>query len=195
MPDKARSGNLLIKARSGLKDYSIGKNNDSARWLTVRLRAANFHEVQADEANINYIAGYARDLNAIAHPDPVFADQEEIPCYCHDHILQRHGNPGGNQSGKGRDGADLCSQGKSYSDANCAPQNNAAQQQKLVAAAGIMNIAKYRAPPNMGQSDHYYNHDSEDHQPDQQAAQISGVTDPGHCTPASKIAFVQITQH
>src|SRR5579863_6478144 len=78
IPDKIGPGNLLEKVSTRLKDDRIGEDDDTPGGLAIVIVAAEFHQRQLHQPDIDDIAGHARDLHAIANLDAEFADEEEI---------------------------------------------------------------------------------------------------------------------
>ena len=55
-----------------------------------RPLAAQLHQMQPHEAEVDDFAGHAADLHAIADPDAVFPDEEEIADDGDEHALHGH---------------------------------------------------------------------------------------------------------
>ena len=56
--------------------------------------------MQAHEAQVDHFAGDVADLHAIADPNAVFADEEEVADDRHEHALHRDGEAGGEEAGE-----------------------------------------------------------------------------------------------
>ena len=101
MPDEVCSGNLLVEACGGLEDDRVRKDDYPACGLDVVSATAHFHQMNTDESDVNYIAGYSLDLHAIADTHSIASDQEEVAGYGQDYVLQGDGNSGGDESSEG----------------------------------------------------------------------------------------------
>src|SRR5205085_8342771 len=119
----------------------------AACGLHVVAAAAHFHEVDADEADVDDVAGDTGDLYAVTDTNAVASDEEEIACHGENHVLQRHRDACGNQSGEGSERADFSGQRKCNGYSNHEPEHDSPQQQKLIAPAKVVDVAESRALP------------------------------------------------
>ena len=88
MPNEISPGNLLVETCGGLEDDRVREDDYAACGLNVVAAAAHLHEMNANEANIEDIAGDSGDLHTIADADSVASDQEEVAGYGENDILQ-----------------------------------------------------------------------------------------------------------
>ena len=90
MPAVLGAGKLLEECR-GLKEDGVGENHDTAGRLK-RPAAAQFHEVETENADLDDVAGDAANGDAIADAHAVAAHEEEMGDAGENDRLQRDGD-------------------------------------------------------------------------------------------------------
>jgi hypothetical protein len=53
----------------------------------------NFPQLELQQADVNYVSRYARDLHTISNSDSQLSDQQEVANNRKNHILERNRNP------------------------------------------------------------------------------------------------------
>src|SRR5215469_4420110 len=124
--------------------------------------------MKTHEANVYNLAGYIANLDAIANPNSVFADQEKIGHDRHNDVLQGYGDARGDQSGKSYNRTHLRGERQENNHNNCHPHHHPADQKELVAAADVMNVAERCSSPDFTDSDDRPNQRPEHRQAEQQ---------------------------
>src|SRR6185312_4809329 len=148
--------------------------------------------MEADQTDIDHVSRDAGDLYAIAHTNPIASDEEEVAGDRQDYVLQGNGNAGSDESGKCRQRSNLGSEGKGNGDADYEPENNSAQQKKLISAAKVMHVAKGCSLPDFSQDKKCDYHESEHEQANAQVLQVKLILRFHRATPACKTALIEV---
>src|ERR1700694_732043 len=127
--------------------------------------------MHADQPDINHVAYDAGDLDAVSNPDAVFADQEEVPHDRENHILQRDRHSRREQAGKRADPSQSAHGGHYHHDDDDDPYDDPPQDQELMPAAMVLNVAERNIPPKMRNQQDKAHSDHQDRQAYQQALQ------------------------
>src|SRR4029077_4388897 len=104
--------------------------------------------MHADETDIHDFAGNGPDLDAVADAHAVFPNQKEVAGHGENHVLESEGHARGEKSGEGGESAQLGREGKRNNDDGGEPQDDPSDQEELIAAAEIGNVAEGRAAPD-----------------------------------------------
>src|ERR1700724_175514 len=170
MPDEIRAGNLPEDARSRLK-YNRVREGHHASGRRVRRASSQFHHLHAHKADIDHFSRYAADLYAIAYPNSVAADQEEVADNGDNYVLQRDRDAGSEQSRVRHGGVQPARKTQSYDDGDRDSQGNFAQQQELIPAVRLVHVAKNGPLSDFSKDQDKSYEYSQNHQPCQQAFQ------------------------
>src|SRR5262249_29969008 len=77
VPGEIHAGYLPEQAPGGLEDDRVCDGDDAAGG-SARLLRRELKEVHADQTEIDHFAGDVADLDTVADPQPIFADEDEI---------------------------------------------------------------------------------------------------------------------
>ena len=146
------------------------------------------------QAHLNYLTGYACYLHAVANPDSKTANQKEVTGDGEDHVLKRDSYTCSDQAGESRDRPEFAGESKSHNDGDHEPENNFAQQQELVAASRIVNIAENGAPPSFRERVYKDQGNCQHSQTDQQAAKFRAGATFQRSLPVADIRAVKAEQ-
>src|SRR5579872_6779554 len=124
--------------------------------------------MNSHQSDLDYLSGNSGDGHPITDPKAVFSDQEEISHDGSDYVLHRNGNASCDQAGKSDHRAEFTCEGKDDNDRDRDPDHDSPHQQKLVAAAAIMHVAKACATPDLPQYKDQNDHERENAKPEQQ---------------------------
>src|SRR5215467_4150545 len=80
MPGILRARNLLEEWSASLEQHQVGKNNDAAGGIKIQPCSCQFHDVEANQTDVDDVAGDARNADAISDPNAVSAHDEKICC-------------------------------------------------------------------------------------------------------------------
>ena len=154
MPRVFGARELLEERRAGLEEHGVGKHDDAAGGIQLDPGAGKLHEIEADEADVDYVAGNAGDADAIANTDTVATDHEKEICSDgKKNRLQADGDTCGNESCECRERTELADKSHDEHDADEKAGDEAAHQQELTAAARFVNVAEDQSAPDFGQDE------------------------------------------
>jgi hypothetical protein len=91
---------------------------------------------------------------AIAHPDAVFPDEEEITDDGDEHALHGYCDAGREEAGKRGERPQLRGEGEADNGHDQRPENDSAHQQQLMASPRLLHVAKHSASPRFRGYEH-----------------------------------------
>src|SRR5690242_395491 len=156
--------------------------------------ASDLHQMEPNQANVHHIACDTRDLDAVSHANTVLADQEKVPGNRENYILQRHRDSSRHQAGKGGDAAQFTCESDGHDDGNHDPEDNAAQEQKLITAARISYVAEGSPSPKLRCANHNSKDQPQPAQTKHKALQFSLILSIDGCSPVIGASLINIKQ-
>src|ERR1700679_3054001 len=78
VPGVLRTRHLFVEGSACLEQNSIGEDGDSSCWVQIRSASSQFHNVKANKADIDDIAGHRGYGDAISDLDPIPSNNEKI---------------------------------------------------------------------------------------------------------------------
>ena len=110
--------------------------------------------MNAYQPDLDNFSGHAGNLHAIADAQSVFADQEEVSDDGDNYVLQGDCHTCSKQTGEGHSRSELGCERENDDYCNRDPEHNPAQQEKLVSATSVVNVAERGTAPNLSQDNH-----------------------------------------
>ena len=130
------------------KRTAFENTTNASRCEEIQARAGQFHQVKANQADIDYITGDSGHADAVAHANSISSDDEKIRCHGEQNGLQANSYPGSNKSGECCQRAEFADETENQDNYKQKPDYDPAQHQELAAAARVADIAEGDATPD-----------------------------------------------